>query len=99
MPAHRLTTQHTHPPTGAFIKRKIVVFPAVEQSLIWTRGARAAPNMNATVVQFTARITLMYWATKFKGTTLAVCGELLKLQSNKRELRLYLRQACNSKPV
>lgn len=57
----------THPPTGSFIKRKIVVFPAVEQSLIWTRGARAAPNMNATVVQFTARITLMYWATSLKA--------------------------------
>lgn len=40
------------------------------ESLIWTGGATAAPNLNATEAQFTSKITiglqLMHWATKFK---------------------------------
>lgn len=88
MVAHMWATPHMA--TDSFIKRKIAVFPDVAPFLLWTRGARAASNMNAAVVHFTTRIKLMYWATKFKDTSQAVVGEHLMLQSSKKKLRLFL---------
>lgn len=77
------TNRTTHPPTAPFISW-ITVLPDVELSLIWTRGATAAPDMNTAVVHFTARITLMYWPQSWRHSSGCLWGALKATEQQAR---------------